>query len=75
MIDNPTVTLPRRTRVAITFCLAEHPKTAGLICTRIDDHNGHCCDEIAGESWSSRRQSVNCRQHYDHSAEKGLVRA
>lgn len=75
MSTNPTAVLPRRTRVAVQFCLNNHPRNGDLICTRLNNHKGHCCDEIAGESWDDRGRPANCVQKHDHSKEKGLVAA
>lgn len=74
MSNNPTATLERR--IAVAFCLARCPKDNTLICTRIDNHDGHCCDEIAEKAWDTRGKMKACiRNAYDHSAEKGLVPA
>jgi hypothetical protein len=69
--SNPAV-LYRRTRPVIRFCLATRPKNDELICTRVDDHYGHCCDEVAGASWDYRGRDANCAAGHDHSEEKGL---
>jgi hypothetical protein len=75
MSNNPTATL---TRPQVQFCLATHidPDTGDqLICTRRDQHDEHCCDEVTGKSWHLRtKKPITCPQHYDHSAEKGLCR-
>lgn len=68
---NPTATLTRR---RIAFCLASFPKDADIICTRVDDHNGHCCDEVTAIAWDSNGKPCPCRLNHNHSAEKGLVR-
>lgn len=70
MSNNPTATLARP---AIAFCLARKPKTTDLICTRIDNHLGHCCDETAGEAWTDRGAAHECGQGHDHRAEKNLA--
>jgi hypothetical protein len=73
MSNNPSPTLDRPARTRIAFCLASRPDgDEMLVCTRIDDHEGHCCDEVAGKAWVERGW-FDCRAHgYDHSAEKGL---
>lgn len=69
MSNNPTCTLIRPVRVAL--CLAGHPERPDLICSRINDHTGHCCDEQARVAWCGRRLEVPCRRWgYDHSKEK-----
>lgn len=70
MSNNPGTMLARP---RLKFCLAAHPKNSDLICTRIDQHRGHCCDEITAESWDSRAAAVACRADHDHSKEKGLA--
>jgi hypothetical protein len=69
MSDNPTATLARP---RLHFCLAHHPNSTELICTRLDQHPAHCCDEIAEEAWDQRGRTVDC--DHDHSEEKGLAR-
>jgi hypothetical protein len=73
MSNNPSATLARPATAGVPFCLAAHPELDDRICTRIDDHTGHCCDEIMGESWDARGKPVTCDRDLDHSAEKGLV--
>lgn len=76
MSNNPTATLNRPlTKPKINFCLAINPKNSDWVCTRIDKHGGHCCDETAGESWNDRGQSFQCGREHNHSKEKGLVDA
>lgn len=76
MSISPT-TLTRRT--GIMFCLAGHPRAnkdpelAELICTRIDQHLTHCCDEVARKAWNARGKPTGCVKAHDHSAEKGLA--
>ena len=87
MSNNPTATLTRP--AGLKLCLAKRKviprveqelRERGLdsrdvpICTRIDDHNGHCCDEVIGHSWNNRNRMVSCRQAYDHRDEKNLGR-
>lgn len=72
MNGNPSPTIVK----AIDFCLATHVRDGEtLICTRINDHEGHCCDEIAGEAWTDRGVVYLCTHGYDHSDEKGLNRS
>lgn len=72
MSNNPTATLVRP--ASVRFCLAHSPKNKTLICTRIDKHDGHCCDEIERKAWDTRGKTMVCvRNDYDHSAEKGLI--
>jgi hypothetical protein len=73
MSNNPSITLTAPASTGVPFCLAVNPKLADLICTRIDGHPGHCCDEIVGESWDARGKSASCDRDHDHSAEKGLA--
>jgi hypothetical protein len=72
MSNNPNSTL---TRPIVDFCLNRRERDGEiLICTRIDNHPGHCCDEIAGKSWTDRGAAFVCKgDGYDHSAEKGLA--
>lgn len=70
MSSNPTATLARP---ALQLCLSSPPRDPDLICTRLDDHDGHCCDEVVGAAWAARGQRVSCREQHDHSAEKGLT--
>lgn len=72
MSDNPNTTLAR-TKSKIDFCLAVNPKNNDLICTRINHHKGHCCDEITGAAWTDRGQPYKCPRNHDHSKEKGLA--
>lgn len=72
MSDNPTATLAEP-KSRIDFCLAINPKHSDLICTRINNHRGHCCDEISGAAWTDRGQPHRCPKGHDHSKEKGLV--
>jgi hypothetical protein len=44
-----------------------------LVCTRIHDHVGHCCDEITGVAWSEHKILDACPQKFNHSKEKGLA--
>lgn len=77
MSNNPNATLARP---QIQFCLATRSLTTSdgdidVICTRIDDHPAHCCDEIAGLAWNAHRNKpIACPQHYGHDEEKGLSR-
>jgi hypothetical protein len=74
MSNNPSSTLTRP-RPSIEFCLDTQFDDAGetLICTRLNDHTGHCCDEIRRKAWIDRGALFVCkRDDYDHSAEKGL---
>jgi len=72
MRNNPT-TLARPARVGLQLCLASHPEHPELTCTRIGDHEQHCCDEPAEQAWDTRGRTVGCIQRYNHSAEKGLA--
>lgn len=72
MSNNPTATLAPKT--SIQFCLAVNAKDKNLVCTRIDHHDGHCCDEVARKGWADSGKTHVCKQDYDHSAEKGLLR-
>jgi len=70
MSNNPSSTL---TRPIVDFCLNRLERDGEtLICTRVDKHAGHCCDEIAGQSWTDRGAVFVCKGR-DHSAEKGLA--
>lgn len=78
MSNNPSTTLAPPTvnlSTSVPFCLAQHPKKPGYICTRLNDHGAHCCDEILGESWDARGNDTNCLSNHDHCQEKGLVRS
>jgi hypothetical protein len=76
MSNNPSSTL---TKPIVDFCLARHERKCGtetlvLICTRVDNHEGHCCDEVLREAWTDRGAVFVCKgDGYDHSAEKGLA--
>lgn len=74
MSNNPTSTTLTRTRIQIAFCLFLRVRAdeETLICTRINTHPGHCCDEITGQAWNDRGRLVGCINGHDHSAEKGL---
>lgn len=75
MSNNPSATLLPLRRTGVSFCLSRHPKDSDLICTRINNHKGHCCDEISGASWDTRGRVANCAAKHDHSKEKGLQAA
>ncbi len=70
MSNSPSSTL---TRPRLDFCLAARPGDAEQVCTRLDQHKGHCCDEITGESWDARGKTAVCDHDHDHSDEKGLT--
>jgi hypothetical protein len=81
MNSNPTGTLVHPvTTIGLQLCLAPHPKAtrtrkpdeayADLQCTRLNEHTGHCCDEVAGVSWELRGRPAACRWEHDHSKEK-----
>jgi hypothetical protein len=72
MSNNPSPTL---TRPIVDFCLAKKERAGKtLICTRIDNHEGHCCDEVERQAWTDRGAVFACKgDGYDHSAEKGLA--
>lgn len=74
MSSNPTATLARP-KPKVDFCLAVSKKNPELICTRIDNHRGHCCDEISRKAWTDRGEPHECTKGYNHSKEKGLVDA
>jgi hypothetical protein len=68
MIDNPGSTLVRP--VAVELCYAAHPQDPEVICTRVNDHKGHCCDSIARKAWHRREYQVICEKYdYNHAAE------
>lgn len=73
MSNNPSATLARP-RTSVKFCLAAEIIEGDLaICTRIETHTGHCCDEVRGVAWTNRGVVFVCKgSGYDHSAEKGL---
>jgi hypothetical protein len=74
-LPRPVVTPPRPAS-SIAFCLAQYPQDADVICTRLENHDGHCCDEVTRQAWDSRGKAKICiAADYDHSKEKGLVRA
>jgi hypothetical protein len=60
-------------RLQLDFCLAVRPGATDVACTRLDQHKGHCCDEVAGESWDARGRDAVC--DHDHSKEKGLAKS
>jgi hypothetical protein len=75
--NNPTCTLIRSFATVakqVVFCLAVRVRRneETLICTRVNLHIGHCCDEITGKAWSDHGLLAACPQKYDHSKEKGL---
>lgn len=72
MSNNPTAILVRP--VGLEFCLARRPKSdEDLTCTRLNNHRGHCCDEVVGVAWDARGLVVVCPAGHNHSKEKGLV--
>lgn len=72
--SSPTATLTRKP--SLTFCLNRHHRHRDWICTRLESHGGHCCDEVAGQAWDAGGRPMKCaRAGHDHSAEKGLVTA
>lgn len=74
MSNNPSPTLTRP-RPSVEFCLARIERNGEtLICTRVNNHTGHCCDETAGEAWTDRGAPFDCKDGSDHSVEKGLGR-
>ncbi len=74
MGNNPSSTLTRP-RTSVDFCLATRQDDEGtLICTRVNNHPGHCCDEIAGKAWTDRGANFTCKDDYDHGPEKGFGR-
>lgn len=81
MSNNPS-TMFRRTRRVITFCLATRDlpgetgaDTMAYVCTRINDHNGHCCDEVRRVAWVGHGRAYVCTEGYIHDDEKGLERS
>lgn len=76
---------PLSARPSVTFCLSHRPDTdrsrkaaaaAGhhpdepVICTRVVNHTGHCCDEVLGVSWREDGASVRCSEDRQHFGEK-----
>jgi hypothetical protein len=71
MSNNPSSTLTRP-KLVVDFCLSRHERDGEtLICTRVNTHPGHCCDEVMGGSWTDRGAKYVCRK--SHSAEKSQV--
>lgn len=72
MSNNPSSTLTRP-RTSVKFCLATlEQQDEVLICTRVDDHPGHCCDEVLGKAWTDRGANFVCKS--DHGPEKGFAK-